>query len=135
MQRGLSAEEATALIVNGFVKDVLQQLPMEFAVEAQKLISIRAWDERTAMTEAEVADRLLEEIQALRSDIVHLGSEVASLRFEVSRLTASQADDAETPQAALCRLWDEGLASGDAGDVDDVFDELLAGLPDTPHRI
>jgi Fe-S cluster assembly protein SufB len=40
MQRGLSEEEATALIVNGFVKDVLQQLPMEFAVEAQKLISI-----------------------------------------------------------------------------------------------
>jgi Fe-S cluster assembly protein SufB len=39
-QRGLSAEEATALIVNGFVKDVLQHLPMEFAVEAQKLISI-----------------------------------------------------------------------------------------------
>ena len=39
-QRGLSAEEATALVVNGFVKDVLQQLPMEFAVEAQKLISI-----------------------------------------------------------------------------------------------
>ncbi len=39
-QRGISAEEATALVVNGFVKDVLQQLPMEFAVEAQKLISI-----------------------------------------------------------------------------------------------
>ena len=39
-QRGLSAEEAAALVVNGFVKDVLQQLPMEFAVEAQKLISI-----------------------------------------------------------------------------------------------
>ncbi|POR40334.1 Fe-S cluster assembly protein SufB [Methylobacterium sp. V23] len=39
-QRGLSNEEATALIVNGFVRDVLQQLPMEFAVEAQKLISI-----------------------------------------------------------------------------------------------
>jgi Fe-S cluster assembly protein SufB len=39
-QRGLSAEEAVALIVNGFVKDVLQHLPMEFAVEAQKLISI-----------------------------------------------------------------------------------------------
>src|SRR5213078_2411032 len=33
MQRGLSAAEATALIVNGFVRDVLQQLPMEFAVE------------------------------------------------------------------------------------------------------
>jgi Fe-S cluster assembly protein SufB len=40
MQRGLSEEEAVALIVNGFVRDVLQQLPMEFAVEAQKLISI-----------------------------------------------------------------------------------------------
>jgi Fe-S cluster assembly protein SufB len=40
LQRGLSAEEATALIVNGFVKDVLQKLPMEFAVEAQKLIAI-----------------------------------------------------------------------------------------------
>jgi Fe-S cluster assembly protein SufB len=40
LQRGLSAEDAVALIVNGFVKDVLQQLPMEFAVEAQKLIAI-----------------------------------------------------------------------------------------------
>jgi Fe-S cluster assembly protein SufB len=40
MQRGLSEEEAVALVVNGFVKDVLQQLPMEFAVEAQKLIAI-----------------------------------------------------------------------------------------------
>src|SRR5215471_5988254 len=40
MQRGLSAEEAVALVVSGFVKDVLQQLPMEFAVEGQKLISI-----------------------------------------------------------------------------------------------
>src|ERR1700675_1178657 len=39
-QRGLSGEEAVALIVNGFVRDVLQQLPMEFAVEAQKLIAI-----------------------------------------------------------------------------------------------
>ena len=38
--RGLSDEEAVALIVNGFVKDVIQQLPMEFAVEAQKLIGI-----------------------------------------------------------------------------------------------
>src|SRR5262245_578124 len=38
--RGLDDEEAVALVVNGFVKDVIQQLPMEFAVEAQKLISI-----------------------------------------------------------------------------------------------
>src|SRR3981189_1697753 len=40
MQRGLSAEEAVALVVDGFVRDVLQKLPMEFAGEAQKLISI-----------------------------------------------------------------------------------------------
>ena len=40
MQRGLTQEDAVALVVNGFVRDVLQQLPMEFAVEAQKLISI-----------------------------------------------------------------------------------------------
>ena len=40
MQRGVPAEEAVALIVNGFCRDVLQQLPMEFAVEAQKLVGI-----------------------------------------------------------------------------------------------
>ena len=39
-QRGLSPEEAVALIVNGFVRDVLQQLPMEFMAETQKLIGI-----------------------------------------------------------------------------------------------
>jgi Fe-S cluster assembly protein SufB len=39
-QRGMSEEEATALIVNGFVRDVLQQLPMEFMAETQKLIGI-----------------------------------------------------------------------------------------------
>ncbi len=39
-QRGLSEEEAVALLVNGFCKDVLQELPMEFAVEAQKLVSV-----------------------------------------------------------------------------------------------
>jgi len=40
LSRGLSAEEAVALIVNGFVRDVLQHLPMEFMAEPQKLISI-----------------------------------------------------------------------------------------------
>jgi len=40
MQRGLGQEEAVALIVNGFVRDVLQQLPMEFVVETQRLIGI-----------------------------------------------------------------------------------------------
>ena len=39
-QRGLSAEDAVSLIVNGFCKEVLQELPMEFAVEAQKLVGI-----------------------------------------------------------------------------------------------
>jgi Fe-S cluster assembly protein SufB len=38
--RGLSEEEAVALLVNGFCKEVLQELPMEFAVEAQKLLSV-----------------------------------------------------------------------------------------------
>jgi len=40
MSRGLSQEDAVALIVNGFAREVLQQLPMEFAVEAQKLLGI-----------------------------------------------------------------------------------------------
>ncbi|MCU0882939.1 MAG: Fe-S cluster assembly protein SufB, partial [Hyphomonadaceae bacterium] len=39
-QRGLSQEDAVALLVNGFVREVLQELPMEFAVEAQKLVAI-----------------------------------------------------------------------------------------------
>ena len=39
-QRGLSTEDAVALIVNGFCREVMQKLPMEFAVEAQKLIGI-----------------------------------------------------------------------------------------------
>ena len=39
-QRGLSEEDAVALLVNGFCKEVLQELPMEFAVEAQKLVSV-----------------------------------------------------------------------------------------------
>lgn len=39
-QRGLSEEDAVALLVNGFCRDVLQKLPMEFAVEAQKLVAI-----------------------------------------------------------------------------------------------
>lgn len=39
-QRGLSTEDAVSLIVNGYVKEVIAELPMEFAVEAQKLLSI-----------------------------------------------------------------------------------------------
>jgi Fe-S cluster assembly protein SufB len=40
MQRGLTEEAAVALLVNGFVRDVLQMLPMEFAVEAQALVRV-----------------------------------------------------------------------------------------------
>ena len=39
-QRGMSQEDAVALVVNGFVRDVLQNLPMEFMAETQKLIGI-----------------------------------------------------------------------------------------------
>lgn len=39
-QRGLDAEEAVSLIVNGFCKDVMQKLPMEFAVEATRLVAV-----------------------------------------------------------------------------------------------
>ncbi|MCG8442707.1 MAG: SufD family Fe-S cluster assembly protein, partial [Caulobacterales bacterium] len=39
-QRGLDEVAAVALLVNGFVREVLQELPMEFAVEAQKLVAV-----------------------------------------------------------------------------------------------
>ena len=40
LQRGMDEEESVSLIVNGFCKEVMKELPMEFAVEAQKLIGI-----------------------------------------------------------------------------------------------
>ena len=39
-QRGISTEDAVGMIVNGFCKDVFRELPMEFAVEAQKLLGV-----------------------------------------------------------------------------------------------
>jgi Fe-S cluster assembly protein SufB len=39
-QRGISEEDAVSMIVNGFAKQVLKELPMEFAVEAQKLLGM-----------------------------------------------------------------------------------------------
>ncbi len=39
-QRGISTEDAVAMIVNGYAKEVINKLPMEFAVEAQKLLQI-----------------------------------------------------------------------------------------------
>ena len=40
LQRGISEEDAVSLIVNGFCKDVFRELPMEFAVEAGKLLEV-----------------------------------------------------------------------------------------------
>jgi len=40
-QRGISQEDAVSLIINGFCKDVFLQLPMEFAVEAQRLLGLK----------------------------------------------------------------------------------------------
>jgi len=39
-QRGISTEDAVGLIVNGYARDVMKKLPMEFAVEAQRLLSV-----------------------------------------------------------------------------------------------
>ena len=39
-QRGIGQEDAVSMIVNGFCKDVMKKLPMEFAVEAQKLLGV-----------------------------------------------------------------------------------------------
>ena len=41
LQRGIGAEEAVSMIINGFCKEVFQQLPLEFAVEATKLLSFK----------------------------------------------------------------------------------------------
>jgi Fe-S cluster assembly protein SufB len=40
MQRGIAAEDAVSMIVSGFCKEVFRELPMEFAVEAQKLMGV-----------------------------------------------------------------------------------------------
>ena len=40
LQRGMSQEDAVTMIVNGFCKQVFKELPMEFAVEAQKLMAV-----------------------------------------------------------------------------------------------
>lgn len=40
-QRGISQEDAVSLIINGFCKEVFRELPMEYAVEAQKLLGLK----------------------------------------------------------------------------------------------
>ncbi len=51
-QRGLNTEDAVSMIVNGFCKQVFKELPMEFAVEAQKLLEVSL--------EGSVGDKLIE---------------------------------------------------------------------------
>ena len=46
-QRGLTTEDAVNMIVSGFCKEVFRELPMEFAVEAQKLLSVSLWKDRS----------------------------------------------------------------------------------------
>jgi len=41
MQRGISQEDSVSLIINGFCKEVFRELPMEFAVEAQRLLGLK----------------------------------------------------------------------------------------------
>ncbi|MGB0347872.1 MAG: SufD family Fe-S cluster assembly protein, partial [Balneolaceae bacterium] len=41
MQRGISEQDAISMIINGFVKEVLKELPLEFAVEANKLLDVK----------------------------------------------------------------------------------------------
>ena len=89
MQRGIPEEEAIALIVNGFVKDVIQQLPMEFAVEAQKLIGISlegsvGWTRRAGLTWDELVERTNDD---------RLGQERKTRMLEIRNLHARIVED------------------------------------------
>ncbi len=94
LQRGLSAEEATALIVNGFVRDVLQQLPMEFAVEAQKLIAISL--EGSVKTQADLAAHRLPRSKKAQVDEARLGAASRSARAADPSTGRPQDEDAGT---------------------------------------
>ena len=82
------------------------------------------------MSEA-VETAILAELRAVRDRLSQVGEEVSGLRNDVAQLKSvlsvelAEAD----PVMAIRRLWDEGLSSGIAGDLDEVFDEVLAALP------
>lgn len=83
---------------------------------------------KSGVLERVTAD-LLDEVRAMRQDMAHLADELGELRQEVVQLRAAVVPIDEDPVATIRRLWTEGLESGIAGDIDEVFDELLAGLP------
>ena len=104
MQRGLGQEEAVALIVNGFAKEVLQQLPMEFAVEAQKLLGISsrgAWGDETSIRPR------ARTTEALRAAQREGPSGIGGLRLEHAARDrardAAQADRGARRSARRCR--------------------------------
>jgi hypothetical protein len=76
-----------------------------------------------------VERQILDQLLALRTELSRMTGEMAELRNKIADLTSASA-----PQAAIERLWFEGLASGDAGALDDVFDEVLARLPRSEQR-
>ena len=58
-QRGISTEDAVSMIVNGFCKEVFRELPMEFAVEAQKLLEVSLEGQRRLAAYARTRNRRL----------------------------------------------------------------------------
>ena len=76
-----------------------------------------------------VERQILDQLAALRTELSRMTGEMAELRTEIADLSA-----AAGPQATIGRLWFEGLASGDAGPLDDVFDDVLARLPRSEPR-
>ena len=79
------------------------------------------------MMNEKVENLILEQIGALRSDLYSMSGELRRLRDEIGDLR-SQGPTAET---RLRELWDVGLESGVAGNVDEVFDRVLKTLNST----
>jgi hypothetical protein len=69
---------------------------------------------------------ILSEVMAMRADVQRLREEVATVRGELGTLRQSLD---EQLAGRLRTLWDEGLASGDAGELDAVLDEIAAAVP------
>ena len=82
---------------------------------------------------ASAESEILAQLRAMRADLSQMSGEMAELRHEVAalRAAATQAD----PVSAVRRLWDEGLASGVAGDLDEVFDGVVDALPRRPRTM
>jgi hypothetical protein len=81
------------------------------------------------MTERSTSE-LLDTVRALRSEMEHMAEELAGLRQDVLELKSAVTSPSDSdPATAIRRLWAEGLASGIAGELDEVFDGVVAGLP------